>query len=37
MREINKEYDLGFTKENFRNLNTRTIGKRMIDKLNKLK
>ena len=34
MREINEEYDLGFTEEDFRNLNTRTIGKRMIDLLN---
>ena len=36
MRGINEEYNLGFTEENFKNLNTRTIGKRMIDMLNKL-
>ena len=36
MREINEEYNLGFTEENFKKLNTRTIGKRMIDMLNKL-
>ena len=35
MREINEEYGLGFTEEDFRKLNTRTIGKRMIDLLNK--
>jgi hypothetical protein len=35
MREINEEYGLGFTEEDFRKLNTRTIGKRMIDFLNK--
>ena len=34
MREINEEYGLGFTEEDFRKLNTRTIGKRMIDLLN---
>ena len=37
MREINEEYDLGFTEEDFRNLNTRTIGKRMIELLNNRK
>jgi len=36
MREINEEYSLDFTEENFKKLNTRTIGKRMIDMLNKL-
>ena len=37
MREINEEYGLGFTEEDFRKLNTRTIGKRMIDLLNNRK
>ena len=37
MRDINEEHNLGFTKDNFFNLNTRVIGKRMIDLLNKRK
>ena len=32
-RDINDEFNLGFTKEDFKKLNTRTIGKRMIDLL----
>jgi hypothetical protein len=37
MREINEEYDLGFTEEDFKKLNTRTIGRRMIDLLNSIR
>jgi hypothetical protein len=37
MRDINEEHNLGFTKDNFFNLNTRVIGKRMIDLLNSIR